>query len=525
MHSNSSGRMPLPPLYPGAVQGGHPVFPGQNPYAPACDIRPAGTGNTTIVTPHGTVPVQAAGAPTMQGLMPPAFRDETSERLWGEYTNARASLFRPGLLPGMRFVMLMKVRGSSHALVNEAWAALRPGIARDLMAVALATDDKVAGELRPLLNADIPPYFEGFVPSGLEAMNERLQTRAFGGAVLQASLSRMAGPGPGPSPSPQPTPRQDLPAGENSAEQAGSPWQEIFGSDFEEVFKAQLNDEPDNGDSEDEFRPPAESSGHHSIDDGGGASPVPSRPPRSTATRARGRKTVIMNGFLLRLQQIRDKLSNDRSADHVAMAMLLKSRLAFSFEDRQKFAENAIDHFVDVLQAKHEGVAVDKDKQRENFIELLKKMCSFHKLNARALKLRRKEKGGEPSGKPAMDPSNVHLLRCLYANPALLHMLGKADKKTISQLRRSLGVYVKIEILERLDKGNLRLSKAQVDYIIETSFLIQAKAITMIEAARKACPQRGDVEAADTDGGDEPMESSDVASDYEVDADGDDDEY
>lgn len=474
-----------------------------------------------MVTPHGAVPVQAAGAPPMQGLMPPAFRDETSERLWGEYTNARAALFRPGLLPGMRFVVLMKVRGISHALVNEAWAALRPDIARDLMAIALATDDRVAGELRPLLNADIPAYLEGFVPSGLEAMKERLRTRAFGGAVLQASFSHRAGPGP----SPQPKPRQDLPAGENLAGQAGSPWQDGFGTECEEEFKAKSDDEHDNGYSEDEFRPPAEASGDHSIDDGAGDSPGPSRPSRSTATPVRDRKTVVTNGYLLRLQQIRDKLANDRSADHVAMAMLLKSRLTFSHEDRQKFAENAIDHFVDVLQAKKGGVAVDEGKLRTNVIELLKKMCSFHKLNARALKRRREEEGCEPSGKSDVDASNVHLLRCLYANRALLHMLGKADKKTISQLRRSLGVYVKIDILEMLDKGKVSLSKAQVDYIIEASFSIQAKATTMIEAARKACPQRGGVEPADTDGGDQPMESSDVASDYEVDGDGDDDEY
>ena len=207
-----------------------------------------------------------------------------------------------------------------------------------------------------------------------------------------------------------------------------------------------------------------------------------------------------MNANLLRLKRIRDTLSGARRFDHIALSALLRSRLAFSYEDRQTFAASVIDHFVDALQAKHKGVEVDECNLRETFIKLLKKMCSFHKLNAKAAKRRREEEGGEPSGKPEMDATNVHLLRCLYANRDLLHMLGKADKKTISQLRRSLGVYVKIEILDMLDKGKLRLSKAQVEHIIVTPFSIQAKAATMIEAARKACPQRGNVEAAETDG-------------------------
>ena len=534
MYSNSPGGIPALPDFTGAVQGtalhtlhgGQPVHAGQNGHGPAFGIRHAGGGNPGMVTPHGAAPVQNGGSPPLQAFAQPAYRDATSERLWSEYTHARAGLFQPGLSPGMRIVVLMKLRGISHALINEAWAALRPDIARDLMGVALATDEKVAGELRTVLNVEIPAYFEGFVPSGLEAMNEKLRCRSFGGAVLQAGLSGTAWWAPGP----QPTSRQDLPAGEAVAVQAESPWQDEFGMEFKEEFKEQAEeesgDEYNNGDSADEYREPAEASGDASIEEPAEDSPGPGR---SAVAPERARETAGMNANLLRLKRIRDTLSGARRFDHVALSALLRSRLAFSYEDRQTFAASVIDHFVDALQAKNKGVEVEECNLRDTFIKLLKKMCSFHKLNAKAAKRRREEEGGEPSGKPEMDASNVHLLRCLYANRDLLHMLGKADKKTISQLRRSLGVYVKIEILDMLDKGKIRLSKEQVEHIIVTPFSIQAKAATMIEAARKACPQRGNVEAAETDGEGEPMSSDDSVIDDDldddIDADGYDDEY
>ncbi len=534
MYSNSPGGIPALPPYPGpvqgmavpAAQGGIHVLPGQSGHVPAFGIRPAGSGHPARVTLCGAAPVQAGSPPPMQAFALPAFRDEISERLWSEYMNARAALFQPGLSPGMCFVALMKVRGISHALINEAWAALRPGIARDLMTVALVTDERVAGELRAVLNAEIPAYFEGFVPSGLEAMNEKLRSRSFGGAVLQAGLFGKTGWGLGP----QPVPRQDLSAGDAFAAQAGSPWKDGFGregseevkDEFKEEFKEEFEEEYSNNDSGDAYRELAEEPGDGSMEASAGDSPGPAS--RSAASE-RVRKTICTNPNLLRLQQIRDTLSSERSFDHVALSALLRSRLVFSYEDRQTFAASMIDHFVDALQAKKEGAEVDAVEVRETFIKLLKKMCSFHKLNVRATKRRREEEGGEPSGKPEMDATNVHLLRCLYAHRDLLHMLGKADKKTISQLRRSLGVYVKIEILEMLDKGKIRLSKEQVEHIIVTPFSIQAKAVTMIEAARKACPQRGSIEAADTDGEGEPMSSDESVFDDDIDADGYDDEY
>ena len=525
MLSNSQCVIPSLPVLTGEVEGavlgsvtpsvqsGQSVLPGQNGHAPAFGIRPTGAGDPSTVTPHGTLPTHTGGSPSSQAFAPPAFRDATSERIWGEYLTARAGLLQPQLSPGMRFVALMKVRGISHALINEAWAELRPGLARDLMVVALATDERVAGELRPVLNADIPAYFEGFVPSGLAAMNEKLRSRSFGGSVLQAGFSGVAGWGPGP----QPTFRHDLPAGEAFAWQAGSPSQDGSGN----AAKEEVEDEYGDGYSEDEFRAPAESFDDGSMEDGGGDSPSPAR---GAVTPAQDRKTRITNTHLLRLRQIRDKLSNERCFDHVALLKLLKSRLAFSYEERLTFAKDVIDHFVEALQAKQEGVEVDENKLRDAFIKLLKKMCSFHKLNGKAMKRRREEEGGEPSGKPEVDASNVHLLRTLYANRELLRMLGRAGKKTVGQLCRSLGVYVKIEVLDMLDKGRIRLSKEQVEHIIVTPFAIQAKDWTMIKAARKACPQQTPTEPADTDGGDEPMDSDAVASDYD-DVEGDDGEY
>lgn len=500
---------------PPSVQNGQSVLPGQNGHTPAFGIRPIGAGDSSTVTPHGTVPAQSDSSPPSQAFAQPAFRDAIGERIWGEYIKARAALLQPHPSPGMRFVALMKLRGISHALINEAWAELRPGIARDLMAVALETDERIAGELRPVLNADIPGYFEGFVPSGLAAMNEKLRSRSFGGAVLQAGLSGVVGWGPGV----QPTSRHDLPYGEAFAGPAGSSSQDGSGM----TVKEEVGDEYEygNGYSADEYREPVEAFDDGSMEDGGGDSPAPER---GSVTPTQGRKTRITNTHLLRLQQIRDKLSNERCFDHVALLKLLKSRLVFSYEERLTFAKGVIDHFVEVLQAKQEGAEVDEGKLRDAFIKLLKKMCSFHKLNGKAMKLIREEQGVEPSGKPEVDASNVHLLRSLYANRALLRMLGKADKKTVDQLCRSLGVYVKLEVLAMLDKGIILLSKEQVEHIFVTPFPIQAKEWTMIKAARKVCTQLASAEPADNDEGDDPMESEAGASDYD-DVDGDDGEY
>ncbi len=501
MYSTSAGgnlrSLPdtLPDTAAPAVSGFPSWLSAQQGHAPSFGIRPAGTGTPGMVVPFGARPAQAGSMQAVSTCAQPRFSDVTGERIWNEYTNARSELFNPSLTPGMRFVMLMKVRSISHYLINEAWASLRPDLARDLMAVAMATDEQAAGELRPTLAAEIPGYFHGFVLSGLEAMNEKLRNRSFGGAILQAGLQDPIAH----AWLPQTLPQQDWFAdptlegqgdvqeganGEvNEASQAEAQWPGEFASEPGAAFK-------------EEYLAPAEASGDEPMDEYSGESSSPqqaassARTARNPATRAPGRKTGAVYDNLRKLKEIRDRLAWENCFDHVALTALLKGRLAFrSHDERQKFAKDTIDHFVDLLHAKNDGVEVDDLKLRNAFITLLKKMCSFHKLNARAGKRRREEEGSEPLAKPEVDETNIHLLRCLHANPELLRVLRKVDKKTIDQLRRSLGVYVKIEIIEMLEKKKISLSAAQIEYIFQTSFMVQTKTQTMIAAARKACPQ------------------------------------
>ena len=212
----------IPGQFHGSPQAFHPqstVPPAGQPspgYAPApASGTPGGQGSVpAMVTPPpssqpqawgGTSHVDSSSFATQCTIV---FYDEVGQEVSTIYNTMREEIWKSGLAPESRLAALMSFRSFCHQSINNSITLLRFDIAMDLMDRAPNDYGAVARALRPLVNSEIPSFYDGFLPFGVTVANANMANVDFGANALQTEMVFLPAQGPLlPQPQPQPQPQ------------------------------------------------------------------------------------------------------------------------------------------------------------------------------------------------------------------------------------------------------------------------------------------------------------------------------
>lgn len=162
---------------------------GQGPVPVMVAPRPSGQTQA-----QGGTPNTGSSSLAVPGTV--VFHDDAGQDVNVLYNALREEMWKTSIAPELRLAALMNFRAFAQHTINNAITLLRFDIAMDLMGRAPNDHDAVARALRPLVNSEIPSFYDGFLPFGVTVANANLANVDFGANALQAEMVFLPAQGP-----------------------------------------------------------------------------------------------------------------------------------------------------------------------------------------------------------------------------------------------------------------------------------------------------------------------------------------